>query len=241
MRKYALILAGGEGIRAGAGMPKQFIKLLGIPMLWWSVRSFYQADPDTQISIVMHPGYFDLWDTLYDELPEKDKNIPVRLVCGGKSRTHSVLNGIMSLPDDEDVYIAVHDAARPLVTPDWLQMLWHECDLHEAIVPVVPEVNSMRKLLSLDGGPASIDDYKYSEPVDRSQFVVVQTPQIFRADILKRAYGNITPEMSFTDDASLVQSNGFQIDLAKGLVNNFKVTNPGDFAMAEQLLKENPD
>lgn len=230
MCKYAVILAGGEGTRAGAGMPKQFVKLLGIPMLWWSVRAFHQADPDTEITIVMHPGFFDMWDIVYSELPAEDKSIPVRLVCGGKNRTHSVMNGIMALPADPDSLIAVHDAARPLITPEWVTGMWHEAQVNGTAIPVVPEVNSMRRCMK-DGS---------SEPVDRAELVVVQTPQIFRADILKKAYEGVTTEGCYTDDAILVQMSGFPIHLCKGLPMNLKVTNPIDFHIAEVILKDDP-
>ena len=95
MKKYAIILAGGSGMRAGGDVPKQFQMLDGIPMLWWSVRAFYNEDSDTDIRLVMNPGFFDLWNIIYRDLPAEDKEIPVTLVCGGRSRLESVKNGIM--------------------------------------------------------------------------------------------------------------------------------------------------
>ena len=80
MKKECIILAGGEGRRAGAGLPKQFHNLGGVPLLWWSVRRFHEEDPSAGISVVLHPGFFDWWDVMVRELPDADREINVRLV-----------------------------------------------------------------------------------------------------------------------------------------------------------------
>ncbi len=225
MRKYAVILAGGAGTRAGGEMPKQFHELLGIPMLWWSVRAFHRADPETRIVIVMHPGFWDDWDIIYRGLPEDDRRIPLILKSGGRSRTESVQNGIMGLPDDPDTLIAVHDAARPMITPEMVNRIWDCAASHGSAVPCVEEVNSLRRK---DG-----DD---TFPVDRSGYLVVQTPQTFRADILHKAYAR-RQDSIFTDDASLVQQAGFPVRICGGIPENIKVTTPVDFRIAEVLLE----
>lgn len=229
MRKYALILAGGDGRRAGGDMPKQFRELLGIPMLWWSVRDFHRADPDTGIIIVMHPGFFDDWDILYQELPEEDRRIPVELVCGGRDRVHSALNGLMAIPvdGDQDALVAVHDAARPLLTADMINRCWDTAARNGCAVPCVPEVNSLRKITA-----------EGTEPVKRDDFLVVQTPQVFRLGVLQKAYSRCAEESSaFTDDASMVQACGEKITICEGSPENIKVTTPGDFTVAEALLR----
>lgn len=225
MKKYALIMAGGEGRRAGGEMPKQFVKLLGIPMLWWSVMAFHREDPETEISVVMHPGFFDDYDLMLSGLPREVRGIPVRLVAGGRSRGESVANGLMALPDTRDALVAVHDAARPLVTTDMIARGWECAALNGTAVPACPVTDSLRELT--EGG---------STAVDRSRFVSVQTPQVFRADILKSAY-RLEERPEFTDDASRVEADGGCITLYDGIPANLKVTNPADFAIAETLLK----
>lgn len=224
MKKYALIMAGGEGRRAGGELPKQFHKLLGIPMLWWSVAAFHDEDPDTRISVVLHPGFFDDYDILHAELPPELRDIEVRLVAGGRSRGESVANGILQLPDSSDALIAVHDAARPMVSRKIIADGW-QCALeHGSAVPVVAVSDSLRVKTS-----------EGSKPVDRSNYMAVQTPQVFRADILKEAYRAVDrPE--FTDDASRVESIGHHIALFEGNPSNLKVTNPLDFDIAAALL-----
>lgn len=207
-------------------MPKQFHELLGIPMLWWSVRAFHQADPETRIVIVMHPGFWDDWDIIYRSLPEEDHRIPLILKSGGRSRTESVQNGIMDLPQDAGALIAVHDAARPMITPELVDSIWECAASHGSAVPCVDEVNSLRKV-----------EGESTRPVDRAEYLVVQTPQTFRADILHQAYAR-RQDSIFTDDASLVQQAGYPIKVCSGIPENIKVTTPMDFRIAEVLLKK---
>lgn len=228
MDKYALIMAGGEGLRAGGEIPKQFRELLGLPILWWSVKAFYHADPYTRISIVMHPGFFDLYDVMLADLPHEVRDIPVRLVTGGRSRGHSVSNGIMALPDSPDALIAVHDAARPLISEEIINRAWLAAKETGSAVPVVPVTDSLRRL-ETDGD---------SEPVDRSKYVAVQTPQTFRADWLHAAYRQ-EERPEFTDDASRVQALGHKITLIEGSPTNLKITTPTDFSIAEQEVRAN--
>ncbi len=228
MRKYAVIVAGGEGRRAGGDLPKQFRKLLGIPLLWWSVRAFHTEDPSTEIAIVIHPGFFDDWDLLYADLPEEDRRIPVRIVCGGATRFHSVTNGMTGIPASEDAMVAVHDAARPMVSPGLIARGWETCRRHAAAVPAVPVIDSLRRL----EGEGSV-------AVPRPEFVAVQTPQVFRADILKDACAQTERDDAlFSDDASAVEATGRRVALFEGDPENIKVTRPFDFDIAALLLKK---
>ena len=205
-------------------MPKQFVKLLGIPMLWWSVMAFHEEDPETEISIVMHPGFFDDYDIMLSELPRGVSGIRVRLVAGGRTRGESVANGILALPDTRGSLIAVHDAARPMLTPALAARAWRCAAENGTAVPVCPVTDSLRELTG-DGPRAA----------DRSRFVAVQTPQVFRADILHAAY-RLEERPEFTDDASRVEASGVRITLTDGDPSNMKVTNPADFSLAEALL-----
>ncbi|HBY16111.1 MULTISPECIES: IspD/TarI family cytidylyltransferase [Bacteroidales] len=224
MKKYAVIVAGGEGNRAGGSVPKQFQMLGDVPMLWWSVRAFHEEDSSTEIILVLHPGFFDEWDILYSELPEKDRSIKVRLSCGGRSRAESVRNGLMSVPDAGDALVAVHDAARPLVTREIIARGWNAAIENGAAVPAEPMTDSIR-LVSESGNVA----------VPRKDYVKVQTPQVFSASLIKNAYSraDIT---SMTDDASVAEAAGHRIALFDGSPYNMKVTDPLDIRIAELLL-----
>lgn len=225
MRKYAIIVAGGEGNRAGGSVPKQFRKICGIPMLWWSVRAFYEADPSTMVILVLHPGFFDDWDILYSELPEEDRRIPVHISCGGRNRLESVRNGLMSVPDGDRALVAVHDAARPLVSASMISEGWQTAAEHQTAVPVTEMTDSLRRVRGAEE----------SEAVPRKEYVKVQTPQVFDASLLKAAYSAPLDD-SMTDDASVVERYGKKIRLYSGDPDNFKVTNPSDIAIADLLI-----
>ncbi|MBD5272138.1 MAG: NTP transferase domain-containing protein [Bacteroides sp.] len=225
-KKYAVIVAGGSGSRAGGDVPKQFQMLCGIPVVWWSVRAFYEEDPETEIRVVLHPGYFDLWDILAADLPEDLRKIKVELVCGGRNRLESVKNGITRIDPGKgaESLIAVHDAARPLVSKDLIKRGWEAARKTGAAIPVVAMTDSIRHLT-----------HHGSEALDRSRYVRVQTPQVFYGDLLKEAYNRILlPEM--TDDASVVEAGGKDIALYDGDEENMKITNPLDFKIAEQII-----
>lgn len=224
MKKYAIIVAGGEGNRAGGVVPKQFQLVDGIPMLWWSVRAFHTEDPSTRIILVLHPGFFDEWDLLFADLPESDRKIEVKLVCGGRSRLESVKNGLESVEAEKDVYVAVHDAARPLVDTELIARGWKKAYADGAAAPVVEVTDSIRKI-----------DGSESRSVPRKDFVKVQTPQVFDATLLKQAYsGELNATM--TDDASVVEAFGHRVSLFEGNPDNMKVTNPMDINIATLII-----
>lgn len=225
MKKYAVIVAGGEGNRAGGAIPKQFRLICGIPMLWWSVRAFHSEDPSTEIIIVMHPGFFDEWDIIYAGLPEEDKEISVRIVCGGRSRAESVSHGLMSVETGAGSYVAVHDAARPLVTVDMITRGWDNAREYGAAIPVIPETDTLRKM-----------DKDGSVVVPRKDYVRVQTPQVFESALLKESYAEVSLD-EMTDDASVVEACGKKVALFAGDSRNIKVTNPEDFNIAEVLMQ----
>jgi 2-C-methyl-D-erythritol 4-phosphate cytidylyltransferase len=226
LRKYAIILAGGSGQRAGGGLPKQFRNVGGLPMLLWSMKAFKEEDSNTEIILVVNPGFFDDWDIIENQLPESER-IPYTLICGGKSRWHSVANGLMSLPKDEHSLVAVHDGARPLVNVEMIRRGWKTAAQYGTAVPVVKVTDSLRKLTT---------DTE-SESVDRSSYRAVQTPQVFNLKLLKEGY-SYPESTTFTDDASVIESMGKKITLYEGDPINIKVTEAFDIQIADLLLKQ---
>lgn len=231
MRKIAVILAGGEGHRAGGEEPKQFRKIGGHPMYQWSLKAFHEEDPETEILLVCHPGAFDLLDILEGEREQEPADSPWRNpisfkeIVGGRSRYESVLNALMEIEADKDTLVAVHDSARPLVSVEMIRRGWEKAAGNQSAVPVVDLLDSLRRR----------EEDGETVPVNRADYLAVQTPQIFRADILKRAY-DASDNPEFTDDASLVQASGVEISLYEGSHKNIKVTVPSDFIIAEALL-----
>lgn len=226
IRKYAIILAGGSGLRAGGKLPKQFRQICGRPILWWALKAFYDEDPSTRLILVLHPGFFDDWDMICANLPEKDR-IPHEIVCGGRDRGASVFNGLNAIPAEADGMVAIHDAARPLVSVEIIRRGWEKCRKEGiGIVPVIAVTDSLRYICGEE-----------SRAVDRSCYVGVQTPQIFPIWLLREAYARAGTDFSrFTDDASVAEAAGFRVGLFEGSPDNMKVTHPADFYVAEVLL-----
>lgn len=225
MEKYAVIVAGGSGLRAGGPLPKQFQELAGRPMLWWAMDAFRREDPATRVILVVNGDYISLWNGLYGSLPEEDK-IPCRVCRGGASRPESVARGLQLIGQEASL-VAVHDAARPLVSTELIARGWEAAMRSGAAVPVVAVSDSLRMLS--DGGSA---------PVDRSRYVAVQTPQVFRSSVLLDAYSRVSDYSGFTDDASLVEAAGHKVALYDGDPVNMKITHPGDAALAAARLTD---
>lgn len=227
MKKAVIILAGGEGLRAGGGEPKQFRMLCGKPVLWWSMKAFHDEDPNTQFIVVIHPNYIYEWEETMAKM-NPDERFDQTIVCGGKSRWHSVYNALIGIIPEDDLYIAVHDGARPLIDPATIAGGWKAAIDNKAAIPVIPLSDSIRKLTSTG-----------SSAVTRRDYVAVQTPQVFQSHILKKAY-SLPEREEFTDDASVVEASGKTISLYEGSSDNIKITYPQDLMIA-RIIKTRRD
>lgn len=220
-----MIVAGGSGSRMGGGIPKQFQNLCGRPVLWWSMKAFHEEDPHTSLIVVLPENFISLWQDFFSTLPEEDR-FAHSVTAGGSTRTESVKNGLSLIPEDAGSLIAVHDGARPLVTPALIRRGWEAAQEKGCAIPTVAVTDSLRKLTP-----------EGSEAIDRSEYMAVQTPQVFQHDILKQAYKD-TKQGLFTDDASVVEKAGHKISLYPGEASNMKLTNPKDLEIAEVILKQ---
>ncbi|MDE5958443.1 MAG: 2-C-methyl-D-erythritol 4-phosphate cytidylyltransferase [Muribaculaceae bacterium] len=243
MRKFAIILAGGTGSRAGGDLPKQFQPLCGRPVVWWSMQAFRRADPEIEMVLVVHPGYFDDWQILCDALPEADR-IPFTLSCGGRSRPESVANGLLTVRDIladrcadaaevAESVVLVHDGARPLVSPEMIRRGLAALRSGCGAIPAVEPVSSLREVAQ----PSLPIEDRESRSVARNRYVEVQTPQIFHYTLLRDCYSRGGDLSAYTDDASVAEAAGHRIHLYRGEESNLKVTHPSDFLIAGTLLR----
>ena len=216
-----LIVAGGRGTRMGGPQPKQFLELAGRPVLMHTLEAFDRWDASARLIVVLPEDQIDTWKRLCEA--HVFGRIP-RVVAGGETRFHSVRNGLDAVTSDG--LIAVHDGVRPLVAPSVIAACFAAAADGGAAVPVVPVVESVREV-DADGG---------SRPVDRTRLRVVQTPQVFRADVLRAAYC-LPYDPRFTDDASVVEASGVAVRLVPGNRENIKLTTPMDLLLAEQLMR----
>ena len=217
-----IIVAGGSGRRMGGTLPKQFMMLGNEPVLARTINRMREALPSSQIVVVLPQEHVELW-----------KNIAARfevakheIALGGKERFHSVKSGIEALSDDVKT-IAVHDAVRPLFSKKLIIKLILEAEKHDAVIPVVAPADSYRVI-----------DGEASKIIDRSMLRMVQTPQVFNAQTLRKAYEQPF-SAEFTDDASVVEAAGHKITLIEGERENIKITTPSDMVIAEAIIAQN--
>lgn len=219
-----IIVAGGSGSRAGGARPKQFRFLGGMPVLARTINTFAAALPGAEIVAVLPEQHIGFWKNLSARFDVAEHKI----VAGGAERFHSVRNGLAALTSDPGL-IAVQDGVRPLGSIAMIRRVAEAAARHGAAVPVVEPVDSFRETDADEAGNVA------SHIVDRRFLRIVQTPQIFRADILRRAY-EAEYRAEFTDDASVVEAIGQAVCLAEGERENLKLTTPGDFVIAEALI-----
>ncbi|TGE05463.1 2-C-methyl-D-erythritol 4-phosphate cytidylyltransferase [Hymenobacter fodinae] len=220
--RFAILVAGGSGTRMGAGRPKQFLELLGEPVLLHTLRRFTEAALRVQeCVVVLPPDQFASWQELCEQ---HQVTIPHTVVAGGHSRWASVRNGLAHLQGQAAGTVAVHDGVRPLVSAAVIEATFAAAEAHGAAIAAVAPKDSVRSV-SQQGSFA----------LDRSRLRLVQTPQCFELTLLQRAYQ--LPELSaFTDDASVVEDL-HPIQLVPGDYRNLKITTPEDLVLAEALLR----
>lgn len=217
---YAVIVAGGIGSRMGGKIAKQFLELDGKPILLHTVEAFMKLSFPVEIILVVPSSYKQYWK---DYCLEHRLTFSHLLVSGGITRFHSVKNALKYV--EKDAIVAVHDGVRPFVSQDFLESLFELAVDKEAVVPVLKAVDSIRKL-TVDGN---------SKPVNREEYVMVQTPQIFHSDVILEAYTQAYSPR-FTDDASVVEGIGKNIFLAEGSRYNIKITRPDDLVIAKSII-----
>ena len=216
----AVIVAAGSGRRMGGAIPKQFMIAGGEPLLVRTINTFAEALPAADIVVVLSADQIDFWKNLSARFDVARH----RIVTGGSERFHSVKAGIAALSDDTR-FIAVHDGVRALVTKKLIIRTLQAAIESGAAIPAVAPVDSFRMM----------DDGGSSHPVDRSRLRMIQTPQIFDAQLLRRAYG-IEYEPTLTDDASVVERSGAVVTLCEGERNNIKITTADDLTLAEAII-----
>lgn len=220
MKTYAIILAGGKGLRMGADLPKQFLLLAGKPVLMHTLEAFHQADSTTELILVLPLDHQAYWKEL---CMRHAFTLMHTIVTGGNVRFESVRNGLALVT--EESLVAVHDGVRPLVKPTLIAKCFEAAADKGAVIPVFELTESIRRI-----------EGDRSRAEDRSLFRSVQTPQTFRSELLKKAYEQAF-KAEFTDDASVVEAAGCEIALVEGHRENIKITTPQDLLLAELLLR----
>jgi 2-C-methyl-D-erythritol 4-phosphate cytidylyltransferase len=221
MKKYAVIVAGGTGMRMGAEMPKQFLPLRGQPVLWHTLTAFLQAYSDLEIILVLPEAHIQTGQDILRSTQDPER---IWMAVGGATRFESVKNGLAHIHQHSIVF--VHDGVRCLLTPDLVRRCYDMAMEYGNAIPAVPAIDTIR-----------IENFNGNSQIDRTKVRIIQTPQTFYSDIIKAAFEQ-EYESAFTDEASVVERLGVKINLVEGEVTNIKITQPMDILIAERILEE---
>jgi len=221
MKKYAVIVAGGSGLRMGTAVPKQFLELSGHPVLWYTLNAFLQAFADLEVILVLPEAHVETGLSIIQTTIDPSR---VWIATGGETRFHSVKNGLDHIHQHSVVF--VHDGVRCMVSPELIRHCYEQTLEFGNAIPAIAAVDSIRITTALG-----------NEQVDRTRVRIIQTPQTFFSDMLKAAFEQ-DYDTSFTDEASVVERLGVKIHLVDGETTNLKITRPIDIVIAEKILEE---
>ncbi len=229
-RLAAIVLAAGKGKRMGSDLPKQYLNLLGKPVLWYALKVFEDSFVDEVILVTSEEEI----EYCQREIVERyDLKKVTKIVAGGKERYHSVANGLEAADCD---YVFIHDGARPLLDEEMLSRLFSEVTQHGTAIAAMPAKDTVK--IADDGG------FAISTP-DRSHVWQMQTPQVFSYQPIKEAYEKLLASeeeliqkgISVTDDAMVMETFGaLPVKLVAGSYRNIKITTPEDLKIAEAFL-----
>jgi 2-C-methyl-D-erythritol 4-phosphate cytidylyltransferase len=221
MKKYAVIVAGGSGLRMGTRIPKQFLPIFGKPVLLYTLNTFLQSYIDMEIILVLPEEHTKTGQEIVDQCEDTSR---VWITIGGATRFDSVKNGLRHIRQHSIVF--VHDAVRCLITTDLIHRCYETALENGNAIPAMKAVDTIR-----------IEHYNRSEQIDREKVRIIQTPQTFFSEIIQAAF-DLDYEESFTDEASVVERLGVNIVLVEGEDSNIKITRPIDLLIAEKIMEE---
>lgn len=222
VKYYALIVGGGSGNRMQSDIPKQFMLLRKKPVLMYTIEAFYSSSFNPEIILVLNTAFHEYWKQL---CKEHNFTLAHQLVSGGQQRFDSVKNGLDLI--NGNAVVAIHDAVRPCISHNLIDSAYRQAEETGSAVTAIKSRDSVRQK-----NPTG------NRSLNRENIYLVQTPQVFRIDILKRAYTQEFRE-DFTDDASVVEKSGSDIRLIEGDIKNIKITYPDDIRIAEIYLDLN--
>jgi 2-C-methyl-D-erythritol 4-phosphate cytidylyltransferase len=221
MKKTAIIVAGGSGTRMGTDLPKQFLLIEAKPVFLYSIDAFLKAYKDIRIILVMPLSYCDLAQSILQEFGYPPS---IEIVAGGETRFHSVKHGLAKASDDSLIF--VHDAVRCLASPALVQRCGAAATEKGSAIPVIPVRDSIRR---------KDEASSHSVVVQREGLYIVQTPQVFLGSVILPAFA-MPYDAGFTDEASVLEAFGQQVNLVEGEEGNTKITFPEDLEFAAWKL-----
>lgn len=224
MKTYAIIPSGGLGKRANSPLPKQYLKFNNKELIAYTLQVLQSSNLIDEIIVAAQNIYFELLETIKKNFGLSKLNL---LVEGGEERQISVFNALRAVAPKDDDLILVHDAVRPLITKEIIYDVIYNANEHGAAVVAIKAKDTLLK------GNEFVNEY-----LDRSEIFYVQTPQVFRYDIIKKAFLKAKEDNFIgTDESMLVHRLGYKIKIVNGSSMNFKVTTDEDIRLLSMILK----
>lgn len=221
LQKHVIIVAGGGGKRMESDMPKQFLLLNDKPILFHTFQAFLFLR-DVKFTLVLNSTQIDYWKNICVSF---GFNIPHNIAEGGPSRFHSVKSGLKHIPNNS--LVLIHDAVRPFVSQETIKRVVDMAIRKGNAAPAIGVMDSIREILGSN-----------SRIINRNKLRAIQTPQAFNSTIIKAAY-NSSYNPNFTDDTSVLESDGVKINLVEGNQENIKISNPFDLVLGKSILESN--
>jgi 2-C-methyl-D-erythritol 4-phosphate cytidylyltransferase len=223
-------MSGTASAVPGKPASKQFLLLDGAPVLVHSLRTFTACPRVAEVLVAVRPPERERMEALLREYGLADR---VRVVDGGESRQNSVANALSQLECSADDIVLVHDAVRPLIDRDTIERTIDAIELHGAAIVAMPAVDTIKQV------DRTADGASVTSTVPRERVVHAQTPQGAKFDLLHRAFAEAAmDEFAGTDESSLLERAGIEVWVVAGSARNFKITQPGDLALAEFYLAQ---
>ena len=221
----AVVPAGGTGKRMGAGTPKQFLMLDGVPLMLHALRVLDRTPGVTEVVLVVPKEERDR--ALTEVVERYGLKKVLKVVPGGATRQESVQHGLNEVGEDVEI-VVVHDAVRPFITEDRIERSIEAARKHGGAIVAVPMKDTPKQ-----AGP----DRLIQRTLDRTELWLAQTPQAFRRALVVEAYRKAAiAHVHATDDAALVERLGHKVAIVEGSWENIKITTPEDMILAEAIL-----
>lgn len=223
MNHYIIIVAGGKGLRMESNVPKQFLHIAGKPVLMRTIERFWQYSNKLGIIVVLPHEQQQYWKQLCQQ---HHFTITHTMIDGGKTRFESSRNGINAIPHNANGVVGIHDGVRPFVSVEVIKRCYDTAMQCGAAIPVLPVTDTLR----------FVDEEGNAKNVLRSNYRIVQTPQVFDIQLAKKAFQQ-QEKACFTDDASVIETLGKKVEIVDGNRENIKITTPFDLSIAEFLIQ----
>ncbi|MBN1948803.1 MAG: 2-C-methyl-D-erythritol 4-phosphate cytidylyltransferase [Candidatus Cloacimonetes bacterium] len=222
----AIITAGGLGTRLVSETPKQFLLLKGRPLLYWAIDKFYNSREISNIIITLPARMIAAWNNeIRRDFPDKE----IIIISGGRERQDSVFKALLKCPPDCD-YVVIHDGVRPFIRDQEISAICHLVRKKKAVIAAAEVTDTIKE----------VESSLIVRTIPRERLYRAQTPQAFDFKLIMNCHQKArTNELSFTDDAALLEHYGYPVHIFPAGSHNFKITTVTDLLLAETLLAQN--